>query len=154
MRSAANKSCYDDPSSSGYWSGGSFYSTELMASLASPGPLKSDGTPDMRSAANRSSNVSPYSYGGSTYISGSSSTDGTPGGTPDIRYAANKSGYDDPSSSGYWSAGSFYSTRLLASRASPCPLKSDGTPDVRYVANRSSNTSPYSYGGSTYSSQG
>ena len=152
MRSAANKSCYDDPSSSGYWSGGSFYSTELMASLASPGPLKSDGTPDMRSAANRSSNVSPYSYGGSTYISGSSSTDGTPGGTPDIRYAANKPYYDGLSSSGYWSGGSFYSTGSLASLASPGPLKSDGTPDMRYAADRSSNVSPYSYSGSTYSS--
>ena len=152
IRYAANKSCYDGLSSSGYLSGDSFYSTELMASLASPGPLESDGTPDMRSAANRSSNVSPYCYGGSTYSSGSSSIDGTPGGAPDIRYTANKSCYDDPSSSGYWSGGSFYSTGLLTSLASPCPLESDGTPDVRYAANRSSDASPYSYGGSTYSS--
>ena len=154
MRSAANKSCYDDPSSPGYWSGGSFYSTGLLTSLASPCPLESDGTPDMKYAANRSSNACPYSYGGSTYSSGSSSIDGTPSGTPDIRYAANKSGYDDPSSSGYWSGGSFYSAGSLASLASPGPgpLKSDGTPDMKYAANRSSNACPYSYGGSTYSS--
>ena len=152
MRSAANKSSYDDPSSSGYWSGGSFYSTGLLASLASPGPLKSDGTPDMRCGANKSSNAIPYSYGGSTYSSVSSSTDGTPGSTPDIRYAANKPYYDGLSSSGYLSGGSFYSTELLASLASPGPLKSDGTPDMRYAADRSSNASPYSYGGSTYSS--
>ena len=97
MRYAANKSSYDGSSSSGYWSGGSFYSTELLASVASPGPLKSDGTPDMRYAANRSSYASPYSYGGSAYSSGLSSIDGT----PDMRYAANNSCYDGPPSSGY-----------------------------------------------------
>ena len=163
MRYAANKSSYDGPSSSGYWPGGSFYSTELLASLASPGPLESDGTPDMRYAANRSSYASPCSYGGSAYSSGSSSIDGT----PDMRYAANNSCYDGPPSSGYWSlydssspyGGSNYSSGSSSSESSfdgssSCgPLKKDGTPDMRYAVNKSLYGSLSSYGGSTCSSR-
>ncbi|CAH3114633.1 unnamed protein product [Porites lobata] len=110
-------------------------------------PLKRDGTPDMRFAVNKPARkpASPApSYSSS---SGPLKNDGT----PDMRYAANKSSYDSPSSSGFWSGGSSYGTRSLASLGSPGPLKSDGTPDMRYAANRSSYSSPSSYSGSSYS---
>ena len=113
------------------------------------GPLKKDGTPDMRFASNNQSASSMSSL--SSYSSASGPIK-KKDNAPDMRYAANKSSYDGPSSSGYCSGGSFYSTELLASLASPGPLESDGTPDMRYAANRSSYASPCSYGGSAYSS--
>ena len=125
-------------------------SCSAVTSSSCEGPLKKDGTPDRRFASNKQSASSMSSLQSYSSASGPIKKYGT----PDMRSAANKSCYDDPSSSGYWSGGSFYSTGLLTSLASPCPLEIDGTPDVRYVANRSSNASPYSYGGSTYSSQG
>ena len=110
------------------------------------GPMKKDGTPDMRFASNNQSASSMSSLSSYSNTSGPIKKDNA----PDMRYAANKSSYDGPSPSGYWSGGSFYSTELLASLASPGPLKSDGTPDMRYAANRSSYASPCSYGGSAY----
>ena len=158
MRFAANKSSYDSPSSSGFGSGGSSYSTRSLASLGSPGPRKSDGTPDMRYAANRSSYSSPSSYSGSSYSVSSSSSGSSFGagplksnGTPDMRYASNRSSYGSSSSFG----GSSYSVSSSSSGSSfgAGPLKSDGTPDMRYASNRSSYGSSSSYGGSSYSSR-
>ncbi|KAJ7391384.1 hypothetical protein OS493_018427 [Desmophyllum pertusum] len=170
MRYVANRSSYGSPYSSGYPSGGASYiacssSDGGAYGSSSCGPLKKDGTPDMRYAANRSSYGSPYSSGyqsgGASYSASSSSDGGAYGssscsplksdGTPDMRYAANRSSYDSPYSSGYpsggasYSASSFYSG--LAFGSSSCgPLKSDGTPDMRYAVNRSSYDSPYSSG--------
>ncbi|KAJ3010831.1 hypothetical protein HKX48_007168 [Thoreauomyces humboldtii] len=78
------------------------------------GPLKADGTPDMRYAANKIAVASARSSGG-----GPLKVDGT----PDMRYAANKgrgASASKPSSRGGGSG----------------PLKKDGTPDLRYKANR------------------
>ncbi|KAJ7334350.1 Rad2 nuclease [Desmophyllum pertusum] len=108
MRYAANKSSYSSPAlSSGYYSGGSSYSSGSSSSgrASSGGPMKSDGTPDMRYAANKSS------YGGS-YSPGYSSGGG--------------SSCSSRSSSGGGSYGS----------SSSGPMKSDGTPDMRFSANR------------------
>ena len=122
-------------------------SRTAVTSSSCEGPLKKDGTPDRRVASNKQSASSTSSLPSHSSASGPIKKDGT----PDMRSAANKSSYDDPSSSGYWSGGSFYSTGVLTSLAFPGPLKSDGTPDMRFAANRSSNVSPYSHGGSTYS---
>ena len=108
MRYAENKSSYGSPLSSGYSSGGSSYSARSSSSgsvfgSSSCGPLKRDGTPDMRYAVNRSSSGSPlssgYSSGATSYSSRSSSSGGAFGsssggplksnGTPDMRYKAN-----------------------------------------------------------------
>ena len=110
-------------------------------------PLKRDGTPDMRFAVNKPARKPASPAPSYSTSSGPLKNDGT----PDMRYAANKSSYDSPSSSGFWSGGSSYGTRSLASLGSPGPLKSDGTPDMRYAANRSSYSSPSSYSGSSYS---
>ena len=93
---------------------------------------------------------SSSSYGGSTYRSGSSSSEGSfdgstsygplkSDGTPDMRYAVNKSLYGSSSSYG----GSTYSSGFASSSESSFdrssswgPLKKDGTPDMRFKANR------------------
>ena len=109
MRYAANKSYGSSPASSGYSSGGSSYSSISSSSRSvsgsgSRGPLKSDGTPDMRYTTNKSSYGSPLSFGcssgGSSYSSRSSSSGGTyrsssggplkSNGTPDMRFKANR----------------------------------------------------------------
>ncbi|XP_078342924.1 uncharacterized protein LOC144628655 [Oculina patagonica] len=109
MRYAVNKSSYGSPMSSGYSSGGSSYSSRSSSSgsvsgSSSCGPLKRDGTPDMRYAANRSSYGSPvssgYSSGVASYSSRSSSSGGAfrssscgplkSNGTPDMRFKANR----------------------------------------------------------------
>ena len=123
-------------------------SHSAVTSSCCEGPLKKDGTPDMRFASNKQSASSMSSL--PSYSSACGPIRKT--GAPDMTYATNKPYYDGPSSSEYRSGGSFYSTELLASLASPGPLKSDGTPDMRYAANRSLYASPYSYGGSNYSS--
>ena len=155
-RNAANKSSYHSPPSSGFWFDGSPYSTRSLASLGSPGPLRSDGTPDMRYPTNRSSYSSPSSYIGSSYSVSSSSSGSSFGagplksdGTPDMRYASNRSIYGSLSSFG----GSSYSVSSSSSQSSfgEGPLKIDGTPDIRYPTNRSSYSSPSSYIGSSYS---
>ena len=118
-----------------------------VTSSSCEGPVKKDGTPDMRFASNKQSASLMSSLPSYSSSSGPLKNDGT----PDMRYAANKSSYDSPSSSGFWSGGSSYGTRSLASLGSPGPLKSNGTPDMRYAANRSSYSSPSSYSGSSYS---
>ncbi|XP_022805564.1 uncharacterized protein LOC111342719 [Stylophora pistillata] len=110
MRYAINKSLSDISfASSGYSSGGSIYSSRSSLSgsvsgLSSCGPLKSDGTPDMRYAANKSSYGSSRStgssFGGSSYSSRPSSSGGASlssscgplksNGTPDMRFKANR----------------------------------------------------------------
>ena len=109
MRYAVNKAFNGSSSaSSGYSSGGSIYSSRSSLSgngsgSSSRGPLKRDGTPDMRYAVNKtfygSSQSVGSSFGGSSYSSRPSSSGGasrssscgplTKGGTPDMRYKAN-----------------------------------------------------------------
>ena len=96
------------------------YSTHV-----SRGPVKKDGTPDMRYAVNRFA----YSSSDTSYSSRSSSRSYGPlksDGTPDMRYAANRSAYS--------SSDTNYSSRSPSS--SRGPLKQDGTPDMRFKANR------------------
>ena len=112
MRFSANKSAYGSSSSSGSSSSLSSYSSSTYSSSssssgrsygpsASYGPLKSDGTPDMRYAANKSAYGSSSSCGSSSYSSRPSSSGSSYGGsrscgplksdgTPDMRYAANR----------------------------------------------------------------
>ena len=109
MRYAVNKAFNgSSPASSGYSSGGSIYSSRSSLSgngsgLSSRGPLKRDGTPDMRYAVNKSfygsSQSVGSSFGGSSYSSRPSSSGGASrssscgplkkDGTPDMRYKAN-----------------------------------------------------------------
>ncbi|CAH1243213.1 Hypp7061 [Branchiostoma lanceolatum] len=166
---------YSTGSSSYSSGGGGGYSHSSSSSGGgyTAGPLKSDGTPDMRYAANKAaygSSGGNGGYGGSYnagsssggYSHGSSSSGGgyTAGplksdGTPDMRYAANKvaygsSGYSSGGGGGYggsYSTGSSsyssggggsYSRSSYSSGGGYAagPLKSDGTPDMRYAANR------------------
>ena len=119
MRYSANKSANGSSSSSGssnYSSGSSSsrssYSTSTYSSSSSSsgssyggstscGPVKRDGTPDMRYAANRSVYGGPSSYGSSSYSARSSSSGRSYGGssscgplksngTPDMRFASNR----------------------------------------------------------------
>ena len=109
MRYAVNKSTYGSPMSSGYSSGGSSYGARSSSSgsvfwSSSCGPLKRDGTPDMRYAVNKSSygsaSSSGYSSGGASYSSRSYSSGGAyrsspcgplkSNGTPDMRFKANR----------------------------------------------------------------
>ncbi|XP_013420769.1 uncharacterized protein LOC106181058 isoform X1 [Lingula anatina] len=90
---------------------------------SSCGPLKKDGTPDMRYAANKAS----FSSAVANTIHSTSSSCGPlkKDGTPDMRYAANKASFS--------SAGA----NIIRSTSSSCgPLKKDGTPDMRFKANR------------------
>ena len=182
MRYSANKSANGSSSSSGssnYSSGSSFSRSSYSSSTYSSnspssgssygvstfcGPLKRDGTPDMRYAANRSVYGGPSSYGSSSYSAGSSFSGISYGGasscgplksdgTPDMRYAANRSFYGGPSSYGdsSYSAGSSFSGISYGGSSSCGPLKRDGTPDMRYAANRSVYGGPPSYGSSSYS---
>ena len=182
MRYSANKSTTGSSFSSGssnYSSGSSFsrrsYSSSTYSSNSpssgssyggstSCGPVKRDGTPDMRYAANRSVYGGPSSYGDSSYSAGSSFSGISYGGssscgplksdgTPDMRYAANRSVYGGPSSYGdsSYSAGSSFSGISYGGSSSCGPLKGDGTPDMRYAANRSVYGGPSSYGDSSYS---
>ena len=109
MRYAVNKAFNgSSPASSGYSSGGSIYSSRSSLSgngsgSSSRGPLKRDGTPDMRYAVNKSfygsSQSVGSSFGGSSYSSRPSSSGGASrssscgplkkDGTPDMRYKAN-----------------------------------------------------------------
>ena len=119
MRYSANKSANGSSSSSGssnYSSGSSSsrssYSTSTYSSSSSSsgssyggstscGPVKRDGTPDMRYAANKSVYGGPSSYGSSSYSARSSSSGRSYGGssscgplksngTPDMRFASNR----------------------------------------------------------------
>ena len=63
------------------------------------GPLKKDGTPDMRFASNIQSASSMSSLSSYSSANGPIKKDSA----PDMRYAANNSCYDGPPSSGYWS---------------------------------------------------
>ena len=121
------------------------------------GPLKKDGSPDMRYAANRApaksqdsprtpvrskpatAAASPRTGSGTRINSGSAhySVSSNPtgplkaDGTPDMRFSANRaSSYTPPSAPSPRSS-------YLSSHSSG-PLKKDGTPDMRYAANRSS----------------
>ena len=100
MRFAVNKQARGTPGrstvesqASSAWAPSSYYNPP--SSHAHPGPLKRDGTPDMRYAANKAA------YGSSSSItsgrrSGGPSSTFTPSGplkkdgTPDMRYAANR----------------------------------------------------------------
>lgn len=78
------------------------------------GPLKKDGTPDMRYTVNKQ-----------RFGVASAATSGSRGplkrdGTPDMRYAVNRQSHPPPQ-------------LQLQARG---PLKKDGTPDMRYKANR------------------
>ena len=97
------------------------------------GPLKADGTPDMRYKANKAkvaavlekkSDARSTASVSSKVLSPSNPSKTGPlkaDGTPDMRYKAN---YETPSSTTY------------TSPSSSGPLKADGTPDMRYKANR------------------
>ena len=122
-------------------------SCSAVTSSSCEGPLKKNGTPDMRFASNKQFSSSISSLSSYSSASGPLAKDGT----PDMRCAANKSFHDSASSSGYWSADSSYSNWSLASLGCPGPLKSDGTPDMAYAANRSSYASPSLYIGSSFS---
>ena len=121
MRYAVNKAAYSSPSSSNT-SGYRAYSSGMSASgsscrgSSSLGPLKSDGTPDMRYAVNKATYSSQMSRRSSGYSSGSS------------YYSS--AGYSSPVSP---SNQSFASSSLSFGCG---PLKSDGTPDMRFKANR------------------
>ena len=82
------------------------------------GPVKKDGTPDMRYNVNKQL----YSACSATRSIQKSSPCGPlkKNGTPDMRYAANKQAH----------------SRALLSSGACGPLKKDGTPDMRFKANR------------------
>ena len=170
MRYAVNKAACSSPSSSNT-SGYRAYDSGMPASgssrrgSSSPGPLKSDGTPDMRYAVNKATYSSPVSssyqpYSSEMAASGSSRRgSSSPGplksdGTPDMRYAVNKATYSSPVSSCYQP----YSSEMSASgssrrgSSSPGPLKSDGTPDMRYAINKAAFSNPFSFNTSGYGS--
>jgi len=174
MRYAVNKAAYSSPSSS-YTSCYPAYDSGMPASgssrrgSSSPGPLKSDGTPDMRYAVNKATYSSPVSssyqpYSSEMAASGSSRRgSSSPGplksdGTPDMRYAINKAAFSSPFSSntsGYraYSSGMFSSGSSRRGSSSPGPLKSDGTPDMMYAVNKATYSSPVSSGYQPYSSE-
>ena len=185
MRYAVNKAAYSSPSSSntsGYraYGSGTPASGSSRRGSISPGPLKSDGTPDMRYAAKKATYSSPSSSNTSGYRACSSGTPASgssrrgsisPGplksdGTRDMRYAVKEATYSCPSSSntsGYrdYSSGTPASGSSRRGSSSPRPLKSDGTPDMRYSVNKatyssqmSRRSSGYSSGSSYYSSAG
>ena len=99
MRCSANKSAYGSYSSSGSskyssrsWSSRSSYSSLTYSSNSSSsgssygestscGPVKRDGTPDMRYAANRLVYGGPSSYGSSSYSARSSFSESSDGGS-------------------------------------------------------------------------
>ena len=82
------------------------------------GPLKKDGTPDMRYAANK------QRYAGSSAPTGVSSHGPLKkNGTPDMRYAVNKQRCAERSVA-------------TAGASSHGPLKKNGTPDMRYAVNK------------------
>ena len=141
MRFAVNKQARGTPGrstvksqASSAWASSSYYNPP--SSHAHPGPLKRDGTPDMRYAVNQAaygSKTSTWSVSSPNFVAPSShgystSSRAYPGpmkgdGTPDMRYAANKAAYGSSSS-------------ITSGRRSCGPLKKDGTPDMRYAANR------------------
>jgi len=78
------------------------------------GPLKKDGSPDMRYTVNK------QLYGACSMTSSVPRGPLKKNGTPDMRYAANKQAY-----------------RPVAQSPRACgPLKKNGTPDMRFKANR------------------
>ena len=100
------------------------------------GPLKKDGTPDMRYSANRASSSSRPS---SSYSGGRSSSSYSGGGYSGGGYSSSYSGGGSSSYSSYSGGGSsgYSGSRCYAVSSSPSgPMKSDGTPDMRYSANR------------------
>lgn len=147
MRCKVNKGATRSPyvtsplstSGSGRPSGGARFPWELSLPTGYVGPLKEDGTPDMRCKANKEAIRSPYSTSSvytsvsgrlpsgirntelplpSGYVGGPLKKDGT----PDMRYAANKQ-------------------RCVTSLAetgpsSYRPLKKNGTPGMRYAVNK------------------
>ncbi|CAH1243214.1 Hypp7061 [Branchiostoma lanceolatum] len=111
---------YSTGSSSYSSGGGGGYSHSSSSSGGgyTAGPLKSDGTPDMRYAANK------VAYGSSGYSSGG-------GGGYGGSYSTGSSSYSS-GGGGSYSRSSYSSGGGYAAG----PLKSDGTPDMRYAANR------------------
>jgi len=107
--------------------------TSNIISISSSGPLKKDGTPDMRFAENKVSSSNNDKYSFSQLLNQSSSGPTKKDGTLDMRYASNKS-------SSVYDSSSYYSTKESSFSG---PTKSDGTPDMRYASNKSS--SYYSY---------
>jgi hypothetical protein len=94
------------------------------------GPLKSDGTPDMRYSVNKNASSVNYSYSNQSSYTGPLKKDGT----PDMRYSVNKSNFSNSSYS-YSNSNSSYSNYSTGSYSGG-PLKKDGTPDMRYACNR------------------
>jgi hypothetical protein len=93
------------------------------------GPLKADGTPDMRYKANYETSSS------TTSTSPSSSGPLKADGTPDMRYTANRiprGRYSNDSDD----RDDDYGLDDIYPSSSSGPLKADGTPDMRYTANR------------------
>ena len=124
MRCNVNKEKFSSPcptssvytSVSGMPSGGARSPWELpLSSGYVGGPLKKDGTPDMRYAVNKQRCVASSAATGA-----SSHGPLKKNGTPDLRYAVNRQSRNTSSPS---------------SKASG-PLKKDGTPDMRFKANR------------------
>ena len=105
-------------SPSSYCSYGVNSLSHLSSHSTPSGPVKKDGTPDMRYAVNRSAYLSSGAVG-ACYSYGPLKKDGT----PDMRFAANRSAY--------------LSRGAVGASFSCGPLKKDGTPDMRYAANRS-----------------
>ena len=166
MRYAVNKAAYSSPSSSNTsdyrsYSSGMSASGSSRRGSSSAGPLKSDGTPDMRYAVNKAAYSSPFTSSYQSYSSGMSASgssrrgSSSPGplksnGTPDMRYAVNKAAYSSPFTSGYQAYSSGMSTSGSSRRgsSSPGPLKRDGTPDMRYAVNKAAYSSQMSRGSS------
>ena len=147
MRCKVNKEATKSPyvtspvntSVNGRPSGGARFSWELPPSSGYvSGPLKKDGTPDMRCKVNREAIRSPYSTSSVyTSVSGRPSSGirflwelPAPSGcgplkkdgTPDMRYAENKQ--------------LCAASSAAASTPSHGPLKKNGTPDMRYTENK------------------
>ncbi|XP_078342835.1 uncharacterized protein LOC144628589 [Oculina patagonica] len=124
MRCKANKEAFSSPrstTSSVYTSVsrtpsvGTRFPWELpLSSGYIGGPLKNDGTPDMRYTVNK------QRYGANSAAASVSRGPLKKNGTPDMRYAVNKQSHNPTPSS----------TKARG------PLKKNGTPDMRFKANR------------------
>ena len=154
--------------SSGYqaYSSGMSASESSRGGSSCPGPLKKDGTPDMRYAVNKAFYGSQFTSGYQAYIPRMSASGNYRGGsscpgplkkdgTPDMRYAVNKAFYGSQFTSGYQA----YIPRMSASgnyrggSSCPGPLKKDGTPDMRYAVNKAFYGSQFTSGYQAYISR-
>ncbi|KAJ3138138.1 hypothetical protein HDU90_001621 [Geranomyces variabilis] len=95
-------------------------SSAQVPHLSGAGPLKKDGTPDMRYAVNKAQRGSDDETPAESFRPSAKD------GTPDMRYAVNKAqrGNDDESSA------------QVPHLSGAGPLKKDGTPDMRYAMNK------------------